>query len=289
MNQDQFIAVMLKFFEYDSSLFWRFQVTPKEYELLKREVDIYNNWIDMLYKGLAPLSSYSTPEDADQWYLASNMIARSNSYSGEFERPGNRGFYEDSSIEFVIYIEGEDSDEEEVVDEKSLEPIKTLINLIIQPLGEESGLGYRILPMFGKVIKRTLEDNAKAKSHDLKFDRPVEELHFNVKQEINDIVWKKFTAPDGLGKFVESGAVINHPYHIDKGKVSGPIAFLQSPNPVNLEETKIITERAARFEKLKEHEKAGRLKPGEAQKIIESISNKDLGKIVEDLDRQSKI
>lgn len=148
---------ILKFHDYDSAIFWRLNLTPREFELLHQEVNRYNDWINTLYLGLAPLSSYADPTEADQLYLAHKMIRTDNSYAGEFQRPGGRGYYEPHNKSFSIYsaeyrsdqLLNEDYDEESGEEDSTL---KTIEEIITSPLSDEFGMGYRLLPMTARII-----------------------------------------------------------------------------------------------------------------------------------------
>ena len=148
---DTQIEAQLDFHDGYEYLSWRFSLTVKEYELLSKEFQIYDDWIISLFKGLAPLSSYSDQRDADEYYLARRMIRTDNSYAGQFERPGGRSYYEDVPYHFSLCKMGDDDFQDEPPEP---EPFRTLSNLITSPLGEEFGLGYRVLPMTARIIDR---------------------------------------------------------------------------------------------------------------------------------------
>lgn len=129
------------------------------------EIALYNDWIGRLFDGTCPESAYSDPKDADQWYLARRMNRNNSSYSGEFERPGNRGFYEDIPYSFDIYMGDEDECLDLVEDINSVgvtttnknyevDTFRSLKDIILGTLGEELGLGYRLLPITKRIIER---------------------------------------------------------------------------------------------------------------------------------------
>jgi len=155
MEEDQ-VDVLLEFHDGDGPLTWRLSLTSKEYELLSKEVDYYNEWITNLFLGLAPLSCYEDKADADGYYLARRMIRSDNSYAGEFDRPGLRGYYEEEPYYFALWRSGEPEFEEreEEIAEKGDAPesFRTLTALITDPLGEEIGMGFRVLPMTARII-----------------------------------------------------------------------------------------------------------------------------------------
>ncbi len=160
--------VLLALHSEDVPIYWRFRLTEKECEILKLEVEVYNDWIKVLFDGIAPLTSYADPADADQYYLAKRMIRTNHSYSDElnesgerFERPANKNFFEKTSYNFNVYIEGEpeymdiaDDPETGLGLELDIEPLSTLSDIIIGKLGEEFGLGYRILPFTSKLLNQ---------------------------------------------------------------------------------------------------------------------------------------
>lgn len=148
---------VLKFHQYDSNLYWIIDLTEKEKSVMEEEIDHYNKWIQLLYDGLAPLSSYENPEEANNLYLAHRMIHKNNSYNGLFERPGGRGYFEEHSESFSFYPAKYDGDnlldedgEEETGDDEVF--LKELEKIIISPLSDEFGMGYRVLPMTSLLI-----------------------------------------------------------------------------------------------------------------------------------------
>lgn len=157
--QEAPIETILEFYDGDGfSLFWPLSLTLKEYELFAKEVNYYNEWITNLFSGLAPLSCYEDERDADGYYLARRMIHSDNSYSGSFERPGLRSFYEEEPYHFSLYRSGEPEFEEreDEISKKSdgSESLSTLTVLIVDPLGDEFGMGFRVLPMTARIINR---------------------------------------------------------------------------------------------------------------------------------------
>ena len=152
----------------DTPLVFTFCATDKERNLLSIEIKLYNDWIKQLFDGRCPESSYTNPEDADQYYLARRMIRRNNTYDGEFERPGNRGFFEKETYYFALYF-GDESECIELVGDIAkmgtihesssmknyeLDSLKSLSNIIVNTLGEEFGLGYRLFPVTKRIIDR---------------------------------------------------------------------------------------------------------------------------------------
>ncbi len=141
---DQKSEYVLKFYYHGENMYWIIELTHKEFQLLIEEVEHYNEWIKLLYKGLAPVSSYFNREDADQWYLAN-------------ENYPERAFYQDDHEWFAIYpaeYEGkkllnEDGSEEHGNHEFSLQ---TLQDIITSPLSDEFGMGYRLLPMTTRIV-----------------------------------------------------------------------------------------------------------------------------------------
>lgn len=144
-------------------LVYKFDATDIERNLLSDEIALYNDWIGRLFDGTCPESAYSDPKDADQWYLARRMNRNNDSYNGEFERPGNRGFYEVIPYDFDIYMGDEDECIELVEDINSVvastknyevDTFRSLKSIILGKLGEEFGLGYRLFPIIKRIIER---------------------------------------------------------------------------------------------------------------------------------------
>jgi hypothetical protein len=163
-NVKPFVAVLvLSEGEEANIVVWRFAVTEQEYDLLAYEVSVYNDWVSILACGLAPNSSYDGSNDSEELFLAKRMVKRDNSYSGQFERPGSRDLYEQIHLTFTLFkhgIEHEDIDEEDLEKINSLESssFNELIHILSSPLcrDEELTIGYRILPITNKIIKRNL-------------------------------------------------------------------------------------------------------------------------------------
>lgn len=158
----------------DVHLYWEFTGTEKELKLFDQELTHYNEWIDKyLLEGLAPLCSYRQDEGDEPNQI---LIAQSLDYQEIFGRPGGRVYYElreHGGFSFdLVYVDGptpNDDDDftreiDDVIREEyhagrlTLEPLRTLQDIITQPcsISEEFALGYRLLPMTQRLIKRTM-------------------------------------------------------------------------------------------------------------------------------------
>jgi len=142
--------ILLAFREYDTEIYWQFNCNKLELTLFKDEVDQYNIWINKFLKtGKAPLSSYVNPDYADML-----LIARNRNYQELFGCPGNRGPYQigESTDNFRII-----DDDDFLAENLTIEPnTNELKNIITSPYTDsgEFGMGYRILPVTNKLIKR---------------------------------------------------------------------------------------------------------------------------------------
>jgi hypothetical protein len=145
---------VLSFIDNGTACGWPLVLSVAEASALEIEVKHYNEWIKMLFAGLAPSSSYRDDDD-EQYYLAHAQKEYGTlcSEDGPFTRPSNRAYYENSTGFFFTLDKLTDVDD----DSFENEPLRTLHDIITNPFGgEEFGMGYKLLPMTRHVIERTL-------------------------------------------------------------------------------------------------------------------------------------
>jgi hypothetical protein len=151
-------TVVLAFVDVEgNTLCWLTYLKEIEYGLLAAEVDSYNEWIKILEKGFAPLSSYKDKTDADQLLIAKNVR-----YQDILLRPVSRHLYEKWSYYFELCNLSDPKTELEyelleAYNESNLavENVQELIDILTDPYTNTSvfSMGYRILPMIQKIIK----------------------------------------------------------------------------------------------------------------------------------------
>lgn len=149
--------ILLVWFE-NEYFCWRSKATISEISLLKDEVKAYNNWIESLFKGLAPGSSYANPDDADNWLLASK-----SNYERILPKPGLKKYYENPHFYFKVVdiTKPKDKDDLELIDmyhDSNIERLdpKSLREILERPLGnDEISLGFRVLPATRMIFLET--------------------------------------------------------------------------------------------------------------------------------------
>ena len=124
---------------------WFCALDEEDREHLQREVQMYNEWCELLTRGRAPTSCYDGSDIADQL-----LKAQHTDYQDFFGRPTNRNWYERDTIIFDLVPVAETEDNLDIL--TSLE----LTDLITDPYGScrGLGLGYRVLPVLEYLINR---------------------------------------------------------------------------------------------------------------------------------------
>jgi hypothetical protein len=161
--------MLISFTDVESDTFyWKVNANIEIFDLLKLEIKEYNNWIEKLDNGLAPLSSYVYPNDADDLYLA-----KRKHYHNILERPSNRGVYESlrGNYWFNVYKitnpdeQDEDGDPDlmdDINDGKiKFEHVTTLIDFITKTYDsyDAFSMGFRLLPMTRYLVENNLINN----------------------------------------------------------------------------------------------------------------------------------
>jgi hypothetical protein len=151
-----------------ANIYWHLKPTQTDVDIrtaLQQEINEYNQWIENLSNGLAPLSAYSDPNEANQLYLAKH-----SQHQRVIERPGNRGVYErfEDSYYFSIThllppFDPEDEEDQDLLDQYDngdikIEPVSTLIRILTDPYDayDVFSMGYRVLPMTDYCYKHNL-------------------------------------------------------------------------------------------------------------------------------------
>lgn len=170
---------LLSFRNDDYTIYWKFTLQPSEATILQTEAKTYNQWLDIVNDGLAPVSSYKEPADANDQYMARHR----KTYEGTMKVTGDRGFYEHPYMHFSLSLikqgdvtmttdasdnEGENSDEDEESDDNeeaieryrkgdlTLENNEELRELLTKPLDYYNAftMGYRVLPFTEVLLTR---------------------------------------------------------------------------------------------------------------------------------------
>lgn len=151
------MLIILTFFEYDTTVHWKFEGTQQEYELMSEEVNMYNKWIENLEKGMVPSSSYERSDIGEHYFLATHP-----GWQNICGRPGERVYYEKWHVRFdILGCNSDKQFKEEYAENYDLGEecsVRDLQNILEKPLGhEEFRMGFKMLPITEKLVKRNID------------------------------------------------------------------------------------------------------------------------------------
>lgn len=148
--------IILTFTNVDQYTHWTFDINPKQVKLFIQEIEQYNEWINLLLTGRAPLTSYELPKYARRLYVCNYEGYTEEIYPKSFNKAQYK--FNRADIFFQVYnIDDPNqkySDEEEarIYREQDLDNISLyseLVEMIVTPFDIFSriSLGYKLLPL----------------------------------------------------------------------------------------------------------------------------------------------